>query len=422
MPKKAKEVTAVQIPRFGPGLHPVGGVAGLQLQVAPSGARSWVLRVMVGGRRREMGLGGWPDVPLAEARVRARAAREKIESGIDPVDERRAARAGLRNVRTFRECAELLIEAKKPGWKNAKHGAQWEATLENYVFPVLGKMPVGTVTESDVLRVLTPIWTTKTETATRVRQRIESVLDWAKAAKLRTGENPARWAGNLEHMLAAPTKVAKKRNHPALPYSELHAFVSELRKRGSISARALEFTILTAARTGEVLEMPWSEVDMDAGVWIVPPERMKAGREHRVPLSETALGLLRNLPRISENELVFPSYKGGMSDAALGKLIKDMHKASVAAGDAGWLDPRQGRIVTTHGFRSTFKDWALETTAYPGEMSEMALAHTVSDKTEAAYRRGDLFDKRRRMMADWANYIDTPPAKGDNVVPIRKPA
>lgn len=420
MPKKVKEIAAVQIPRLPSGNHSVGGVAGLMLQVSPSGSRSWILRAKIGQRRRDIGLGGWPDVPLADARARARVMREKIASGIDPIEERRAIQSSFREVRTFRECAEMLIEAKRPGWKNAKHADQWENTLEAYAYPVLGRMPVGSIVEDDVLRVLNPIWTTKTETASRVRQRIESVLDWAKAAKLRTGENPARWAGNLEHLLAAPTKVAKKQNHPALPYREAYRFMRALRARPSISAKALEFTILTAARTSEALGATWAEIDIDAGVWIVPAQRMKAGKEHRVPLSEAALTLLRALPRFAGSDLLFAGSRGGeLSNAALGKLIKDMHAADVKAGGPGWLDPRLDRVATTHGFRSAFKDWALETTSYPGEMSEVALAHTVADKTEAAYRRGDLYMKRTKMMADWAMYLATEPASG-NVVPIKK--
>ena len=423
MARKVKEIAAVQVPRLAPGFHAVGGVTGLYLSVADKGNRSWILRIKVGDRRRDMGLGGWPDVPLAEARTRAREARRKVEEGIDPIRERKAARAQLQSAKTFAECAGHVIAAKRPGWKSAKHADQWENTLSTYAFPIIGKMPVGEVEVADVVRVLSPIWTTRTETASRIRQRIEAVLDWAKVANLRTGENPARWRGNLEHLLAEPGKVTKKRSHPALPYAEIHAFIDALRAKDAMSAKALEFAILTAARTSEVLEATWAEIDLEEGIWIIPAVRMKAGREHRVPLSRPAIALLKSLPQIAGTKLVFPNYRGGaMSDAAMGKLIKDMHASNIEAGGNGWIDPRQSRVATTHGFRSTFKDWAIETTAYPGEMSEVALAHTVSDKTEAAYRRGDMFSKRIRMMADWAKFIDTASLKGENVVPIRKPA
>lgn len=410
MPKKAKELGPLDVKRLvEPGLHAVGGVAGLHLQILPSGGRSWVLRIVIGGKRREVGLGGFPDVPLALAREKAREVREAVQQGRDPIAERAAARSALAAQRgaeiTFDECAEKFISAKSAEWKNAKHVAQWSATLTTYASPVVGTMQVRDIELSHVVKILEKddFWTTKTETASRVRGRIEAVLDWATVRGYRKGENPARWKGHLDKVLAAPKKVQKVEHHAALPVDEIGAFMRDLREREGIAARALEVLILTAARSGEVRGMTWGEINLDEAVWIVPAERMKAKREHRVPLSSRVIEVLRSLPVVA-GELVFPGMREGspLSDMTVTAVLKRMGRAD----------------LTAHGFRSSFRDWAAERTNYPREVAEMALAHTIGDKVEAAYRRGDLFEKRRRMMEDWSRFCDTVQTTGA-VVPIR---
>lgn len=409
---------------------PVGGVIGLHVQVRAT-STAWILRYQAGlnaaGKpwRRDLGLGSYPDVPLSEARDRARDFRRQLRDGVDPVEQRRAQEQRVRAI-TFDDAAKRVIAAKAHGWKNPKHKAQWEATLATYASPILGAMPVDAIELRHVERVLQPIWESKTETATRVRMRIEAVLDWATVAGHREGDNPARWQGNLSHLLAPPNKVKRKAAQPALPYADLHRFMQALRQRTG-AARALELAVLTAARSGEVRGAVWNEIDLDAALWTIPARRMKADKDHVIPLCARAVEILEALPRMA-GDLVFPAQRGGeLSDATLAKVIKLMHSADVKAGGPGFVDPKEldangtPRVVVPHGFRSTFRDWAAEMTAYPGEMAEMALAHAVSDKTEAAYRRGNMRDKRARMMADWSTYIDTPPATG-NVSPIRRKA
>lgn len=408
MPRKAKELSALEVRNLtSPGLHFVGGVAGLALQVTATGARSWILRVQVGTKRRDMGLGGFPDVGLAQAREDARVARAKVRAGVDPIDEARAARSALiaaqLSMLTFQQAADAYIDAHKAGWKNEKHQKQWASTLQAYAFPKIGTVLVRDVELPQVLAVLEPIWKTKTETASRLRGRIESVLDWATARGYREGLNPARWRGHLDKLLPRPSKVAKVEHHSALPVADVGAFMVQLRSQEGLGARALEFAILTAARSGEVRGATWKEIDLEAGAWTIPGERMKAGREHRVPLSADAVELLKTLPRHADTNLVFVGAKGGpLSDMTLSAVLRRMKAPCVP-----------------HGFRSTFRDWAAERTTYPNEMAEMALAHTISSKVEAAYRRGDLFEKRRRMMDDWAKFCATAEAKG-TVVPLRK--
>lgn len=402
-PKQVKELKPVNLKGLPVGMHAVGGATGLYLRVAESGARNWILRIMVGDRRRDMGLGGLPDVPLTEARDRAREARRKVEAGQDPIELRKGAKDALRAVPTFRWCAEQAIAAKRPEWKSAKHGDQWENTLAAYAFPILGKMPVDSIGETHVLDCLTRIWNEKPETAKRVRMRIEAVLAWATVSGYRKGDNPARWRNHLDRVLAAPAKVRKVEHHPALPLEQLHGFVADLRQRDGIAARALEFLILTATRSGEVRGATWKEIDLSAALWTIPADRMKAGKEHRVPLSPRAIAILKALPRMAGNKHVFPAAQGGaLSDMALSQVMRRMAVEAVP-----------------HGFRSTFRDWASERTSYPREVAEMALAHAIDSKVEAAYRRGDLFAKRVRMMADWARFIDAKPATGKNVVPIK---
>lgn len=408
MPRKANELGPLEVSRLTePGLHFVGVVAGLALQVSATGARSWILRAMVGTRRRDIGLGGYPDVTLAGAREAARAARTKIKEGIDPVEDARAMRSKLIAESVagilFNEAATKYIAAHEAGWKNAKHAAQWRNTLEAYAYPIIGKMRIKDIKTEHITQVLEPIWTKKPETASRVRNRIELVLDWATVRGFRKGENPARWRGHLEHTLPARKVVQAVKHHPALDYREIGAFMTELRQLEGMGARALEFAILTAARSGEVRGATWAEFDTEAATWIIPAERMKAKKEHRVPLSDAALELLRALPRMAGTELAFPNTKGdALSDMTMTAVLRRMKRTD----------------ITGHGFRSSFRDWAGETTAFPREVIEHALAHKLKDKAEAAYQRGTLFDKRRRLMDDWGAYCAKVQNVSSNVVAI----
>ncbi|MEX2249161.1 MAG: integrase arm-type DNA-binding domain-containing protein [Parvibaculum sp.] len=355
-----------------PGRYGDGG--GLWLQVAAGGSRSWLLRFMLDGKAREMGLGALATVTLAEARERARDARKALGEGIDPIEARAAQRGALRadaaRAMTFRAAAGAYIEAHRPGWKNAKHASQWGATLESYAYPVIGALPVAAVDVALVLKCIEPIWTAKPETAGRVRGRIEAVLDWAAARGYRTGDNPARWKGHLDTLLPARGKVAPVQHHPALPYAEVPAFMAALRERDDIGARALEFTILPAARTGEAIGARLSEIDLETALWIVPPQRMKAGREHRVPLTPRAVAIVRALPRDARGDFLFPGAKAGhpISNMTMLQTLRRMGRDD----------------LTVHGFRSTFLDWAAELTAFTAEVAEMALAHAVGDKVAAA--------------------------------------
>lgn len=427
MPKVAKELSAAEVRRLTePGFYAVGGVAGLHLTVKSEDARSWILRARVGSLRRDIGLGGYPDVTLAMAREAAREAKAQIKAGIDPVALRKSSRSELlaQQVKeiTFDQAAAKVVAKKQAEASNPKHAQQWKNTLKTYASPVLGKMAVKDIEIAHIIKVLEPEWKKKTETMTRVRQRIEAVLAWATVNGHRSGDNPARWKGNLDAVLPAPAKVAKTKNHAALPYARVNEFIADLRTRDGLAAKALEFAVLTAARSGEIRGARWDEVDLDEKVWIVPAGRMKAKREHRVPLSDAAVELLQALPRLEDNELVFPAPRGGqMSDATLAAVIKRIN-ASKPEGES-YVDPKQdNREITQHGFRSTFRDWAAERTGYAHEVVEMALAHTIKNAAEAAYRRGDMLDKRRRLMTDWADYINAQPAQAGTVTPIRKEA
>lgn len=355
-----------------------------------------MLRVTRDGKTRESGLGAFPKVTLAKARELAAEVRDRLGRG--EIVTRKASVPAV----TFQQCAGHYIEAKRAGWKSAKHAAQWGATLTQYAYPIIGALNVADVTLPHVLKILEPIWTTKTETASRLRGRVQSILDYATARGYRTGDNPARWQGHLKELLPAPGKVAKTEHHAALPWQEVGAFMAELRQQAGTCARALELAILTAARSGEVRGATWSEVDLVQAVWTIPAARMKAAKEHRVPLSALAVALLRTLPRIDGSDLLFPNTKGAaLSDMTLAAVLK-----------------RMGRTVTAHGFRSTFRDWAGECTAYPREVIEHALAHQLRDKAEAAYARGTLFEKRRRLMAEWGQFCGlVAPVAG--VVPLR---
>jgi integrase len=426
MPKVAAELGPLDVKRLAhPGdrrnvMVPVGGVAGLYLQLTPKGGRTWILRMQVGGRRRDIGLGGYPTVTLALARDKAREARDKVERGVDPVEERKAAKAKLIEARRkgmlFGEAVNKALATKLDAFRNEKHRSQWRSTLDKYAMPEIGALPVGDIDTAAVLRCLQPIWATKTETATRLRGRIEAVLSWATVAGHRTGDNPARWAGNLKELLPAASKVAKESNHPALQLDDAPAWLADLRERGGFPARALEFLALTAARSGEVRGARWDEIDLDRALWIVPAHRMKMQREHRVPLTAEAVTLLKALPRLDGSPLVFPGVRGGqLSDMALSMLMKRQHMVAIAAGGTGYLDRVSKRPPVPHGLRSTFRDWVAERTQYPGDMAEVALAHRIGSTVEAAYRRGDMIEKRRRMMADWAAFL-AGQALGGNVV------
>ena len=398
-PLSAKAVSYLKTTR-GAGVYPVGGIGaeGLQLQVTATGAQSWLLRARIDGKRRELGLGSYPLVSLEEARNKAREARAVIATGQDPARLREEALAKARNERlvrdqfTFRQAAVDYIERHRAGWKNAKHAAQWSTTLEQYAFPVIGDRVVWDITTLDMLRVLEPIWTTKTETASRVRNRIELVIASAMTRAGRSGDNPARWRGNLQTLLPAPAKVALSDHHDALPIRDTPAFMVRLRSTAGMAARALEFAILTATRTNEVLGVTWEEIDLDAGTWVIPAVRMKAAREHRVPLSDDAVACLRGvLPAKEVNTfgVIFPGRNG--------KPLSNMAMLTVLR--------RMKVEATVHGFRSTFRDWVGEHTEFPREVAEAALAHRIADGTESAYARGDLFEKRRRMMAAWAGFL-----------------
>jgi integrase len=402
------KLTALQVSRLTkPGLYSDG--QGLCLQVTSASARSWCFRFMLNGRARCLGLGSASAISLKRARELVVEPRRQRAEGIDPVEHKRAQRIAAKMTATktvtFKQCAENYIAAHEHTWVNPVHRKQWRSTLESYVYPTVGALPVQAIDTSLVLKVLQPIWTNTPESASRIRGRIESILDAAKAQELRTGENPARWRGHLNKLLPAPRKVRKIEHHAALPYSALPAFMASLRTHESISARALEFTTLTAARTGEALGARWTDIDIAAKVWTIPATRMKAGKEHKVPLSPRVIEILRDLYGRREGEYVFVGRTDGkpLSNAAMAKMLTLM----------GQTD------ITVHGFRSTFRDWAAERTNFESEVVEMALAHAVGSKVEAAYRRGDLFEKRARLMAAWSEYCAQAPTSSV-VVPIRK--
>lgn len=377
----------------------------LWLIVGPTGRERWEFRFTFAGKSREMSLGSVEHKTVYEAREEARDLRRQVRQGINPLDSREKPKA---RATTFAEVAEQCIGSLRSGWSNDKSEKQWRSTLKTYANPKIGQMDVGSILSADIFAVLEPIWNEKPETAKRVRERMEKVLDFATAMGLRTGENPARWRGNLDHLFPKATKVQRVRHHAALPYDQLGSFMASLRQREGIAPRALEFTILTAARTGEALGAKWSEIDLDNAVWTIPAERMKARRDHRVPLNAAAIALLKALPRDTKGEFVF------MSPQVKGKPLSNMAMLKT-------LQLMKRHDLTVHGFRSTFRDWAAETTSYPDTVVEMALAHTVSNAVEAAYRRGDLFEKRTRLMGDWGRYCASDSRAGAKVLPIRAP-
>jgi integrase len=382
---KAANVKAV-------GMHPDG--AGLYLKVDKGGSKSWVFRYMFDRRQRYLGLGSAISVSLATARSLAGNARRQLELGLDPIEAKRAAEreaaAEKARAMTFKECAEAYMEAHEPSWKNAKHREQWHSTLRRFLYPKFGGVAVSSVTTDLVLEAVQPIWLSMPETASRVRGRIEVIIDWAKARGAFSGENPARWRGHLANLLPKPSKVANVEHHAAMQFDDLPPFMSELRAATGLTSRALEFTILTAARTTEALGAQWSEFDLEKKIWTVPAGRMKAGKEHRVPLSPRAVEIVKELETIKRNEFVFPGEKLGrhLSNMSMLMLLRRMKRGE----------------LTVHGFRSTFRDWAAETTSFPNFIVEMALAHAIESKVEGAYRRGDLLEKRRVLMVAWDRY------------------
>jgi len=406
MAKTALRLTALAAKRISAkGWYPDGN--GLYLQVSPAITKSWVYRYKMNGTERRQGLGAYPDTTLEEARTLARASRKLKASGVDPLEHKRAEierqRLEAANARTFKDCAEEYIKAKRAGWTNAKHQSQWINTLTTYAFPTIGDLPVQAIDGALVLKVLEPIWETKTETATRVRQRIEKVLDWATVRKYRQGDNPAVWRGRLDTQLSAPEKVRKVKHHPALPHADIPELFDWLKTKDTLAAKTLAFTILTAARNGESRHATRLELDLSAATWTIPEERMKAGREHTVPLSSQALAVLEQAEVFASDERIFPGMAKGkyISETAMRKLLAEF---------------REG--LTVHGFRSSFRDWCAEQTTYPRELAEAALAHSNKDKVEAAYQRSTMQAKRAVLMQHWADYCTSGKREKGQVVDI----
>jgi integrase len=403
MPRTLNRLSPLKVQKLkSKGLHADGG--GLYLRVSDSGTKGWIFRFGENGKLHDMGLGPVHTISLPRARELARGCRELRLQGIDPIAHRRASLAARKahdaKAMTFRQCADAYIASHESGWRNRLHHQQWTNTLAQHVHPTLGGLSVAQIDTALVMKAIEPIWGAIPETASRVRGRIESILDWAKARGYRTGENPARWRGHLDHLLPPRSKVRRVEHHAALPYTEIGAFMAVLRQDSSVGARALEFTILTAGRTGEVFGATWDEID--GKVWTIPGERMKAGREHRVPLSIAALALLKQMREVRTNDFVFPGLRGKLSHKTMQLALRRMGRGN----------------LTVHGFRSTFRDWAAERTSFPRELAELALAHSVGSDVEQAYRRSDLFDKRRKLMDAWAEFCGRP-AMGGKVVAIR---
>lgn len=405
MPKVAKELSALEVKNLKQGSHAVGGVAGLTLDVSPTGGRTWFLRIRVGAKRREVGLGGYPSITLSEARSKARETREVIGKGRDPVAEKKAARAALlseqASLKTFEWCARSYIADHQDSWKNSKHRQQWENTITQYANPTIGKLPVKLVALPHILDVLrqpqadcgnASLWDCKNETASRLRGRLEKILDWATVHGYREGINPAYWKGHLDAILKAPNKVQATEHHKSVPYASIGAFMKRLRQQNGTGARALEFAILCASRSGEVRGASWEEFDLKNDLWTIPGKRMKAGKPHTVPLSKQALQLVATIKPAAGTKLVFPSPRG--------KVLSDMTLSAVMR--------RMKVDAVPHGFRSTFRTWGGEDTSYPRDMLEVALAHKLESKVEASYMHGTQIEKRRKLMQDWADFIDLP--------------
>jgi integrase len=393
VPRTLNRLSNVKVARTKrPGMYADGG--GLYLRVAEGGSKQWMFRYVVNGRLRDMGIGPEHTLTLAEARERATEARKLRLDGIDPIEHKRAQRAATAaeaaKAMTFKQCAEGYIKDNETEWTNAKHRREWATTLSRYVYPVLGGLPVATINTPLVLKVVKPLWEHAPETASRVRGRIENVLGWATVHHYRTGDNPARWRGLLEHALPARAKIAKVKHHAALPYAQAGAFMAKVRRDTRVAARCLEFIMLTAVRVSEANVATWNEIDFANRIWTVPAERMKADKEHRVPLSSAAIAVLEAMRAIRQSDYIFPGQRNAHAVGA-NSVLRFAKEAA-------------GINITTHVLRSTFRDWAAERTSFPREVAEMALAHAIPDAVEAAYRRGDLFDKRRKLMDAWAAY------------------
>jgi integrase len=404
MARSLHRLSALKVDRTKtPGMYADGG--GLYLRVADGGSKQWIYRYVTNGRPRDMGIGPVHVLTLAEAREKAREAAKLRLEGIDPIAAKHAQRAAAAvaaaSAMTFRQCAEGFIKDNEASWSNYRHRLEWQRSLAAYAFPVLGNLPVAAIDTPLVLKVVKPLWQRVPKTASKVRGRIENVLGWATVHHYRSGDNPARWQGHLEHAL--PT-VAKSEHHAAMPYAEVPAFLAKLRENTGVPARCLEFTVLTAARLGEALHATWDEINLDSGIWTVPASRMKGGKEHRVPLSRAALAVLKDMQAIRQSDYVFPGARDGRP---IGKNMP-----------LKLLNKLTGDGATVHGFRSSFRDWAAERTNFPREVAEMALAHAIPDAVEAAYRRGDLFDKRRKLMDAWAAYCAKVETEAGKVVPI----
>ncbi|WP_416425083.1 tyrosine-type recombinase/integrase [Pseudomonas sp. App30] len=385
---------------------------GLYLKITAQSSGSWIYRFKVNGKMRDMGLGTIADIGLAEARDLAADARKNVKSGIDPLQMRILASSPPTEhekptEKSFQEMAEDYVEAHRPGWKNAKHAQQWANTLKTYAYPVIGSKSVAEVETADLLKILNPIWTVKPETASRVRNRIELVLSAAKALGLRAGENPALWRGHLDKLLAK-RKISDKGNHPALAWERLPDFMAELDKHSDMSAMAVKVTILCALRTTEAIGATWDEIDFDNKIWSIPAQRMKASRAHRVPLSSSVIKTLLGLRKVHNNPFIFPGQKPGrpLSNMAMLLKLRRMDESFINAGGIGWRNA-ENEVITMHGFRSSFRDWAAEATHFSETVPEMALAHKIKNATEAAYRRGDLLEKRRELMEEWSLYAKT---------------
>ena len=413
MPKLAQELKAIEVARLNQaGFHAVGGVSGLYLSVSDNNpeARSWIVRTKVGNKRREIGLGAYPAISLAQARQKATETKEVIKEGVDPVEQKRSAKslliASQAKEMIFEVAALRYLEAKSGEWKNAKHALQWQTTLQNYAFPLIGQMQLRHIELAHIQLVLDPIWTTRTETASRLRGRLEKILDWASVKGLRTGENPARWKGNLDHVYAAPNKIKNETHHAALHYDEINGFMTKLAEIEGSAAHCLRFAILTASRSGEVRGALWNEIDLNAKTWTIPKERMKAATAHTIPLSAQAIAVLEKQDKQEDQTLIFPAPRGkALSDMAMSMLVRRLKVP-----------------VTVHGFRSTFRDWAANCTSFDRATCEHALAHKLPDKVEAAYQRSTLLPKRAKLMQAWADRCDTPDTQSAVILPMRKKA
>lgn len=415
MPRRAKEMTAIELKRLKPGVHAAGGVAGLYLQVSSPLARSWLLRVTIGTKRREIGLGAYPEVGLAQARLFAAEMKAEIRNGIDPIERRKEARAALEAQQlrglTFREAVDLYLPVKARELAEGKYRDQWRDSLYKYAIPTLGEMRVHDIELRHILSVLEPHWSTIPVTADKLRRKLNEILDFCTVRGHRVGPNPARWAGNLEHALGSNPGRSGEDHYPAVQLKDMLRLWQALSNREGMGAAALRFQLLCATRVGAVRFMTWRELDLENRIWTVQPGRVssKIGRNDvakRVPLTEATLAILRSLPRLEGNDLVFWAPRGGaLSDATLGKLMKVMHESDVRAGNIGFLDAKTGEVAVPHGFRTTFKTWAIEQTSYEWQLSEVAIWHKVGSKVETAYARSDMLEKRRQMMDDWARFV-----------------